>query len=187
MNRKTLAFLFFIFICFSASAQKDKLKFHSVNAIGITAGESGGHPILQTINGLGNKEWFAGIGFGVDYYRYKTFPLFFDARKNFGNKNKWFVYGDLGYNFPGKNVPGKEIYYYNSYHFSGGVHGDLGLGYRISFSEKSALLFSTGYTYKKIQNKVGVVNPCLIAPCPVDYSNYEYGYGRIVLKAGVDF
>ena len=57
----------------------------------------------------------------------------------------------------------------------------------MKFIRNSSFLISTGYSYKEINNKVGVVNPCLVAPCPVDYSNYKYGNGRVVLKAGVDF
>lgn len=187
MNCKALIFFIFIIISLSASAQKEKLKFHSINSIGITIGESGSHPLLQTINGLGTSDWFAGVGFGIDYYAYNTYPIFVDARKSFGNKSRWFAYGDLGYNLPGKNTPGKEIYYYNTYHFSGGVYGDIGLGYKIPFSQKTLLVFSTGYTYKKLTGKIGTTICPFAGPCYVDYSNYEYGYGRIVLKAGVDF
>ena len=69
----------------------------------------------------------------------------------------------------------------------GGIYTDIGIGYKMKFTGKSSFLISTGYSYKEINNKVGVVNQCLVAPCPVDYSKYKYGNGRVVLKAGVDF
>jgi len=179
-------FLVPLFIFFSASAQRGKLKFHSINAIGLSDGQSGGYLLLQTVNGLAFNKLFSGIGFGADYYHYKSYPLFMDARTYFGKKEKGFAYGNLGYNFSGKNKPGKEIYY-SSYDFTGGIYTDIGIGYKIKFTRNSSFLISTGYSYKEINNKVGVVNPCLVAPCPVDYSKYRYGTGRVVLKAGVDF
>ena len=180
-------FLFSFFLCFSAAAQKEKVKFHSVNAIGLSDGQSGVHLLLQTVNGVAFKNFFSGIGVGADYYQYKSYPLFIDVRGYFGKNNKVFAYGDLGYNFSGKNKPGKEIYYYTSYRYTSGVYTDIGIGYKMRLTGNSSFLISTGYSYKEINNRVEVVSPCLVAPCPVDYDNYKYGNGRIVLKAGVDF
>ena len=189
MNRFVYTFLFSV-LFFSAHAQKDKVKFHSINMVGLADGQSGGYSLFQTINGIGYKKWLAGIGIGADYYPYKTYPLFFDLRRSFGKNDKGFVYGDAGYNFPGKNKPGKEVYevyYYNSYHFTGDLYSDVGIGYKIQFIKKTSFLISSGYSYKKIKSKIGVVNPCLIRPCPEDFSEYKYGYGRIVFKAGLAF
>jgi len=180
-------FLLPLLIFFSASAQKEKLKFHSINSIGLSDGQSGGYFLFQTVNGLSCRKWFSGIGFGADYYPYKSYPLFLDTRKYFGKNSKGFAYGDLGYNFSGKNKPGKEVYYYTSYHFTGGIYTDIGVGYKMKFMRRSSFLFSTGYSYREINNKVGVANQCLVGPCSVDYSKYRYGNGRVVFKAGVDF
>lgn len=180
-------FLLSLCIGFSTSAQKEKLQFHSINSVGISDGQSGKYLLLQTVNGLAFKNWFSGIGFGADYYHYKSYPLFIDGRRYFGKNDKGFAYADLGYNFSGKNKPGKEIYYYTSYHFTSGIYTDFGVGYKIKFTGKSSFLINAGYSYKEINDKVAGVNECLFAPCPVDYSNYKYGNGRVVLKAGVDF
>ena len=177
-----------LLVYFPVSAQKQKIQFQSKNAIGISIGQSGSSLLFQTINGIGYKNFYSGIGFGIDYYNYNSYPLFFDQRIFFGKKNNVFLYGDLGYNLSGKNKPGKESYYYNSYHFSGGVYTDLGMGYRFKMHKRASLTFSSGFTYKEINNKVGLSYPCYSAMgCPVDYQNYKYGNGRVVLKAGVDF
>ncbi len=57
----------------------------------------------------------------------------------------------------------------------------------MKFISKSFFTVSAGFNYKEINNKISIVNECLVAPCPVDYSNYKYGNGKVVLKAGVDF
>ncbi len=187
---KTIYYILFIvasLICFSAKAQQ-KAKFNSKNSVGISIGQNGSSLLFQTVNGVSFNNWFYGIGIGADYYNYNSYPLFADIRRYFGKNGKGFVYGDLGYNFSGNNKPGKEVYYYQSYKFSGGVYTDLGIGYKMKFIRKSFFTVSAGFNYKEINNKVSAgIIPCYNAPCPVDYSNYKYGNGKVVLKAGVDF
>lgn len=174
-------------IYFSASAQKKKIKFHSINQFAMVGGESQMNSAFQTVNGITFSNWFSGIGIGVDNYRYKTLPLFMDGRWFFDEDKNGFIYGDIGYDFPVKNKPGKEISYYDSYHFTGGVYTDIGIGYKAPLYKKTSLLFSLGYSYKELQTKIGV-NICpFIGPCYVDYSKYDFSFGRMILKAGLLF
>lgn len=186
---KKIAFIILpglFFVC-SVLAQDVKPRFSSINSVGFAAGQSQPSLIFQTINGIKFSNWFSGIGIGVDSYRYKTLPLFVDGRWYFGEKKEGFVYGDLGYNFPMKDKPGKEISYYNSYHFTGGFYTDMGIGFQSRLYKKSSILFSVGYSYKELQTKIGT-NICPFnGPCYVEYSKYEFNYGRIALKAGLVF
>lgn len=179
------AIIFYCMLCSSTQAQSNKIRFHSINSGGITVGESQTNAMLQTINGVSFSDWFLGFGIGVDYYQYKTLPLFFDARKFFGKKKMGFVYGDLGYNFALKNKPGKDYNYYDFYHFKGGVYTDFGLGLRTGFIKKSSFTFCLGYSYKQLQGKYGIAPLCL--GCQPSLYDYKFGYGRIILKAGVEF
>ena len=179
----TCLWLITTLISLTAPAQ-EKIRFNSISMVGLAAGETGNSALIQTINGISFKNWFAGIGLGIDYYKNKTIPLFFDLRVPIGKTN-FFVFADPGYNFPFKNKPDEKVSFYDTYQFSGGFYSELGIGYKMRVSGKNYLLFTSGYSYKKLNNKVGVINPCLIGPCPVDYSTYEYGYSRILLKAGV--
>jgi hypothetical protein len=179
--------LLFLFISFSSVAQKKPVKFQTINLAGIVGGENHVNSAFQTLNGIKFSDLFAGIGFGIDNYRYKTLPLFIDGRWYFGDEKRAFIYGDIGYNFALKNKPGKEIYYYNTYNFSGGIYTDFGIGYQVSLNKYSSLAFSLGHSFKKFENKIGVINPCLVGPCPVDYSRYDYEFGRMMLKAGFVF
>jgi len=187
-SKKFILFLLVVTLGLCGKTQDKQIKFRSITSAGLLIGESGTDMMLQTVNGIACKNYFSGIGFGTDYYHFNSYPLFFDQRVYFGKNNKVFVYGDLGYNFSAKNKPGKEIYYYTSYHFNGGVYTDLGFGYRMKIKGKLFFTLSTGFTYKEINDKVGTSTLCLTPePCPVDYSTYKYGNGRVVLKAGVDF
>lgn len=178
-------FLLFIFISSYACAQNNKIKFHSINLAGITAGESQANAVFQTINGIKISDWFLGTGIGIDYYQYKTLPVFFDARKFFGEKHKGFFYADFGYGFPLKNRPGKEYGFYDTYNFKGGIYTDFGLGLRIGFIKSPSLLFSLGHSYKQLQGKYGITPLCV--GCQPYFYNYKFGYGRIILKAGIEF
>jgi hypothetical protein len=188
MSRKSFySLIFFLLISFSTAAQKKAIKFQSINDAGIAGGQSEADYIFQTVNGIKFSNWFAAVGIGIDNYRYKTLPLFFDGRRYFGNHNEGFLYGDLGYNFPMKNKPGKEISYYDSYDFKGGIYTDIGIGYQSKLYKKSSVLFSLGYSCKRLETKVGA-NICPFAgPCYVDYSKYDFSFNRIVLKAGLVF
>lgn len=187
-----LLFMLISFSWFNVKAQDKKIKFGSINFAGLVMGESSTDLVLQTVNGIAYNNLYSGIGFGIDYYNYNSYPLFFDQRVYFGRDKKAFGYGDLGYNFNAKNKPGKEIYYYGSYHFSGGVYTDFGVGYKMKFIKKSFFTISCGFSYKEIKDKIGTINPLVDCAsgvaCPlVDYSNYKYGNGRVILKAGIDF
>lgn len=181
------ALIIFLLLSFCASAQKKKTRFHSINTFEMISGESPVDIGFQTINGIRFSNWFSGIGIGVDQYRYKTLPLFIDARKFFGTEKRAFFYGDIGYDFPMKNKPGKEVYYYTSYHFSGSIYTDIGIGYQFYLSKKTDLIFSLGNSFKKLKTRTEVVNECLTAPCPVNFSNYDFSFNRMILKAGLVF
>ncbi len=187
LHKSFYSFLIFLLMSISAVAQKKAIKFQSINEAGIVEGESKADWIFQTVNGIRFSDWFAGAGIGIDYYHYKTLPLFFDGRWYFGDEKRAFIYGDIGYNFPMANKPGKEIYNYSSYHFTGGVYTDIGIGFGATLYKKSSMLFSLGYSYKELQTKIGVNNCGIIGPCWVDYSKYEFNYGRIAVKAGLEF
>lgn len=183
---RIFCYLITTLIFISVTAQNQKIKFNSINTGGIATGEIGTYPVLQTINGVQYKKWYAGIGAGYDAYYYKTIPLFFDARRFIDKQNKFLIYGDAGYNFPMKNLP-KESSWYSSYHFSGGFYGDVGVGYKTKFIKNTSFLLATGYSYKKLFNKIEVINPCLIGPCPENVYEYNYSFRRIILKAGIIF
>jgi hypothetical protein len=188
MTKKLISILLISFVIVSPlSAQKKKARFQSVNQFAMIGGENHTGTAFQTINGIKFSNWFSGIGIGIDNYRYKTLPLFFDGRWYFGEDKKGFVYGDIGHNFPLKDKPGKEIYYNDSYHFTGGIYTDIGIGYQVHLYKKSFLLFSLGYSWKKLEYKTGVVTCPLIGPCFVDYSKYNFNFNRMILKAGLGF
>ncbi|HVK97035.1 MAG TPA: hypothetical protein VM368_04415, partial [Flavisolibacter sp.] len=71
MNNKAIPFSILLFfqclICYSQKVE-EKFHFNSINQGGLLAGASDGTGLLQSINGVLHKTFFAGIGVGLDYY-----------------------------------------------------------------------------------------------------------------------
>lgn len=173
--------LIFLLISFIVPAQK--LKFNSVIMGGVSIGQSGSYGLVQIINGVNYKNWFTGIGVGIDYYKNESIPLFADI-KVFIPKTNLFIFADPGYNFPYKNKADERTPFYNSYRLKGGFYSELGVGYKINLTRKTGLLFTAGYSYKKLNDKVST---CPDSTCLANYRKYEYEYRRIQLKAGFTF
>jgi hypothetical protein len=189
----TLAFLFSIIIsnCDAQQTKSNKkIKFHSINTVGLLEGQAGSTFQLQTINGFKKKSWFAGLGVGLDYYRLRTIPLFADVRKEFGKKeNKFFLYADGGINFYWlRDKDAKQFYVDDK--FKSGFYGEAGFGYKFILNQKLAMTLNGGYSYKKLTEVgnnyffyygTGMINP------PYPMSKIVYNLNRIVLKIGIEF
>ncbi len=188
-----------IAICGISSAQQGNpaasWRFHSINSVGLLEGETGSAFQLQTINGAAYKSWFGGVGVGIDYYRYRTIPLFADFRKEFGkNSNKVFVYADLGINFSWLTDNQKATYQLDD-HFGNGFYNDLGLGYKVSLGKNNGLLLSLGYSYKKItetyQSYYTYMPPVYFTDPPgpgtPPTEKIQYSLNRLSIKLGWEF
>jgi hypothetical protein len=193
INIKKMSLLSIVTICFSALFAQQKiisrpLKFHSINNIGLLEGQAGSAFQLQTVNGAQYKSWFAGVGIGLDYYRYRTIPLFFDVRKEFGKRsNKIFVYGDAGMNFywaTDKDV--KQFPVDNK--FKNGFYGEAGAGYKLKLNQRIHLLFNAGYSYKNISEEGTYLYMYpILAGMSYPVEKINYNLKRVVLKVGIEF
>jgi len=163
------------------------LQFHSINNVGLLEGQAGSSLQLLSINGMQYKSCIAAVGVGLDFYRFRTIPLFLDLRKEFGKAhNKFFVYADAGIDFYWKRDNDAKQFYYNDV-FKNGPYAEGGAGYKIRISQESSLLFSAGFSYKKIteQGDAYWYNPGYPGvPNPLEKINYNLN--RLVLKAALE-
>src|SRR3712207_6342004 len=95
-------------MCFAIHAQQPAAKkdngcgcsFSSIIQLGLLEGSQGSAFHAQVVNGLRWNTWFAGVGVGLDRYRMRSAPLFFDLRKELSREaNAPFLYADIGWNF----------------------------------------------------------------------------------------
>ena len=195
MINKKLIRLALLCICISAYsnllAQQSKTGkscqcgFGTINQGGVfVAGEMlpGGN--FQSINGFRYKEWFGGVGVGVDFYRYRTIPVFIDIRRTILNKpTSPFIYADFGVNYPWMRDSDKGSYI--SQDFRSGYYFDFGAGYRFNLGKKHNLLFSAGYTEKRTREDRGELDYASSTfPFPTKIDTYKYTMKRVILRVG---
>ena len=159
-------------------------RFQSINSVGLLEGQTGSAFQLQTINGASYRSWFAGIGLGLDDYRFRTIPMFVDVRKEFGRSSKkFFLYADGGISFSW--VTDNEKMAYSNEHFSNGFYDDFGLGYKMVLGRNNALQCSLGYSYKNITDTYSseyISTPPIPPPDKINYS-----LNRLSIKLGWSF
>ena len=164
-------------------------QFHSINNVGLLEGQTGSSFQLQTINGAQYRSWFTGVGLGLDFYRYRTIPLFLDLRKEFGkSSNKLFLFTDVGTNFSWVTDNEKTNYELND-KFGGGFYFEGGLGYKISVSKNNSLMLSLGYSYKKLYETYD--EPVYLMYTQNSANNWSekinYSLNRLSIKIGWEF
>ena len=77
-----------------------KSLFRSQNYVGLLEGNEKSAFQLSTVNGIQLGTWFLGAGTGIDYYLYRTIPLFFSVNKDLKlAKPGFFFSADGGTNF----------------------------------------------------------------------------------------
>ncbi len=141
---------------------------------GLLTGKSGRDFQAQIIPGMHYSTWFAGIGAGVDYYYWRTVPLFIDLRKTFSKAHAFFLYGDVGWNLPW--IKKQNTWYQQK--FKSGLYYDVGGGLHFKLNKQNSLLLSVGYSEKKINE---------IRTTGFDKTKLAYDLRRISIKVGFQF
>jgi hypothetical protein len=168
------------------NSAQNKWVFHSYTAAGILTGKSGPAFQCQTVNGLGNKSWYAGVGVAMDYYKFRTVPLFIDLKKTFLWKSfGLFAYADGGIEFP---WPTEKQHFFYDGDLSNGFYGDFGLGILIPHGKTTNVFFSFGYSVKEAKEENSSHNYCPFAgPCFPGNSIVFYQLNRFSFKMGISF
>lgn len=191
--------LLLLALSYTAQAQHPgKVVFRSIQQVSLINGNDAVSAGLQTVNGFALKGWFAGAGVGLDFYRYRSVPLFIDLRKEFPvKKNKIFVYADGGYNFPWvKNQDvyrewGNNSFYKEEYDYKGRAYIDAGFGYSVGFKSGNAFLLSAGYSYKAFDaTKTTTTKWSIGTPQETgqtDVQKFSYRFNRVMVKIGWQF
>jgi hypothetical protein len=190
---KTVTTIILVFTCSCLAGQHNarapKWKFNSANQVGLLQGEAHSSASLLSVNGFRYGNFFSGVGTGIDYYRYRSIPLFGECRQYFGESlNQVYIYGNAGISFVWKErsndlYGGKE-----SYH--PGFYGGAGIGYKVGLKNATGITLSVGYTYKKVTNvqqeivgcPVSPTGPCIFAP-----ETYRYHLSRLIFQFGFLF
>lgn len=153
------------------------LQFHSTEWLGLSTGQAGGAIILKTVNGVAWRSWFAGLGASVDYYRFRSVPLFVSVSRDIalGRKDGLYLYAEGGTNAPWYTRPGTgENNAIISSTFHGGAYWGGGIGYlwKLGNQTRQAIVISAGYAEKKLSENQVTASTC--APLDCNMARYEY-------------
>ena len=189
MKKKLVAILLMTIITPTLSAQL-KTNFHSRNYVGLLEGDAGTSWQLLLINGLQRRSWFAGLGTGLDFYRYRTVPLFFSVTKSIKpTGNGFYVLSDAGINFAWINKEARSRFNdFISDKFTPSLYWNAGIGYKTPLRIKeNALHINLAYSYKHLKETKEVPVFCITAPCPPSIEEYNYQLKRVSIKLGWEF
>jgi hypothetical protein len=177
-------------LLFSAAQEtkRNKFKFQSLNSIGLINGDNATSAALQTVNGFSKGAFFAGIGVGLDYYRYRTIPLFADLRYEFGKKKtRPFLYADGGANFEWAQdefLYETTIWNPGSNDFKHGIYMDMGIGLNAGLKNGNAIVLSLGYS-RKTMKETTTYQDWRTQQMVTDINKYRFN--RLILKMGFRF
>ncbi len=174
-------------ISLAQKKQGEKYIFSSRFGAGLLEGQTGSALQLQTIHGLNNKGWFMGAGVGLDYYNYRSIPLFLSFKRDLKPGScGFFVQADVGLNIPWTRTFPRwdEI----SSNFKPGLYWHGGLGYAVNLgSKKNQFLINLGYSYKHAKEIKEIAVFCINPPCPPMIEEYNYHLRRISLGIAWQF
>lgn len=182
---------FTIFICFllvTARAQKMLVKYRSQIYAGWLVSDGTRDFHIEAIQGIHVKHWTVGAGGGIDWYRFKTIPIFLSVTRDLFKKNEGvFVTVNAGTNYP---VIKKELNPYPASKFRRGAYGAAALGYKFEGNKKNShcLTISTGYSYKRVIEERPFYNYCPGGCAPADErQKISYTLQRLDFKIGWQF
>lgn len=172
----------------SAQDNKKPQKFFSSQiSTGIVEGKSATSFHIETVNGIRYKTWFGGIGAGIDYYYFRTIPVYLSGVKYLSPRNhSFFVQGDAGLNFVWEKQPSR-VWNEVSNDFKPGVFWNGMIGFATGLDRKNSFSFGLGYSQKNFRDIKEITAPCFNPPCTNQFETYRYNLNRLSLKLGWQF
>jgi hypothetical protein len=170
------------------SVGQQKLQYRSLNYVGVLEGEDGSSFQGQTIHGVYKKGWFAGLGAGLDYYRFRSVPLFASFAREFGTERfPFYVSADIGTHYVWEK---HERTQWNDFEaeYKPSLYWSAGLGYQLRLRKKeNAVLLNVGYSFKKVTQEREIQTFCINPPCDPAFETFEYGLRRLSFRMGFQF
>jgi len=187
MRKKIIKAVAMLLLLHHTQAQNNQIpgkwKFSSINQLGLLNGAGGTAFHAQSVNGFQHKQLFAGVGVGLDYYRYRSIPVFAELRNYFGKSpDRFFMYADGGAHFVWAKNGDQDIF---KAKYRPGFYSNIGIGYQAVFKNGEGLSLSAGYSYKKVKYSQNEYTFCPFdGPCTINSENYTYDLNRLILQIG---
>jgi len=163
--------------------------FSSLNYLGIMEGNAGTYLGIQSINGFQHKTWFAGVGTGIDYYYFRSIPLFLAVNKDLCSCQRTFYFSlEGGVNWIWEKETRSVVNNFQNGDFDPSLYWSGGIGYRIGLkNNRDAVLLNLGYSGKHLTQEFVNTMVCPAAPCPFFTEKVYYHFNRFFVRAGWRF
>jgi hypothetical protein len=168
--------------------KKDKKFFSSQISAGIVEGEQNTSFHVEILNGIRYKTWFGGIGTGLDYYYFRSIPVYLSGIKYLSPRNhSFFVQGDAGMNFAWEEETVFGGWNEISSEFKPGVYWNGSFGFATGLDKKNSFSFGLGYSHKSLKQIREMAVMCFNPPCENTFETYKYNLKRLTLRIGWQF
>ena len=190
---RSFIILFFLgIISFNVFAQEKnsihRLSFRSLFSAALINGKESTSFAVETVQGVSLNKSFAGAGIGIDYYKFRTIPVFLQLRQGFGTgKRNVFIYADGGVNIDWLTERNRQADFGNYVKYKPGWYYDIGFGYSIELKNDNALFLTTGYNYKEVKKNIYYKNCISTGQCIDEVDRYLYSMSRISVRAAFQF
>jgi len=174
-----------------ANAQQKNWKPWLVPEAGIMVGSYTLDRDFRLNAGIEKKGLMLGMGAALDYYRFESYPVYFQARKTVQfRKVNLFVMSSWGYNVKSGTVVEPSWWggRTTTKKYSGGVYGEIGGGNIIRIRKKERLQFSVSWVMKAVEESFQseIWNPVNQSPRTITNLN-RYTMNRTALRIGWKF
>ena len=191
MTKTFLIVLLFLLMKNEITAQeikKDKKFFSSQISAGIVEGEQNTSFHVEILNGIRYRTWFGGIGTGLDYYYFRSIPVYLSGIKYLSPRNhSFFVQGDAGMNFAWDEDPLFGGWNEIRSEFKPGLYWNGSIGFATGLDRKNSFSFGLGYSHKSLRQVRELAVMCFNPPCENTFETYKYNLERLTLRIGWQF
>lgn len=185
------AIIFLLWLCFASMYcnSQPKFKYSSQNYVGLLEGDYKAAFQLQTIHGVRYDNWYGALGAGLDYYMYRSVPVFVTVNKDLVFKQRtFFISGDLGKTYPWVNDNSVIVFGSTDSKFKPGLYWAGGLGYKAFAKNKTdAFVINLGYSFKHLRQENRTGGFCPDGNCIETTDRYDYRLNRISIRLGWQF
>jgi hypothetical protein len=120
--------------------------------IGFMGGDDNNLSLMLTNSWQFKNRISLGAGFGIEKFDYQVMPVYADVRYNFmKGRITPYVYLQGGYSFLLGKSQDQNTYQETDY--TGGAMINPGIGMRMNFNNRNALVFSLGWRYQELRTK----------------------------------
>ncbi|GGH83208.1 hypothetical protein HNQ91_006000 [Filimonas zeae] len=134
-------------------AQKDTVAWFTQPGVTLLNGDKYTSAAITAVTGVHYKQWYLGVGAGIDYYKVRSIPLLAELRFESKLKAAPFVYARAGYNVAWAlehQHTKPYVFWGTNSVFNNGKYAAAGLGCYVYRKDDTGVALTLGYSAKGV-------------------------------------